>query len=737
MNPDNKKKNTADETTSEPPLKNYQEESNADKELQKALDEVPVKDYSDYEITVEARDHYEDALFSDDDSLEQALHGSKPEPQAEKHATDKSPSLTPEHSTEKKIEVDYRQFLTTGSQSGSFALNTETTSVNTQLIAIDGQLNSSIPAESTAITSSSSEIVTEAISKSKQDKKTTSKKSQPLKNLFSRYKEQFNEYYGRNLPERVLPLDFKFSALKPKKDFESLVSPYEINKLLSVKGKQLSSLLKQAEQDLATLTKCQLSNRARLQILDSYAPSLIEKIATIKGIQGKKPPFPHEEKRAAAAEYAQLVIKHLLTAYKQVYCSIYELANHHYGPQRKKANAVAFRIVELLCLEQNLLNVLHRPLPPGSAKTFNKIFHALSRYEPQTIEAPCKSLVFDTEHSIKAMFLRYQVLLSFEMMTLSPSLNKLLNQYLLEKQGTLTLLPPGDWNVPPSYHGQAWMINHDNTAGPVLTSTANTDRFTAIFIETSAFFNQIKTDYKECLSLIGTESPSHSSIALRGVAIQHSLSLMIELNRYIRFIETRSEPPSYSSFQPSSSKVYSGFSNSFAWLNHFHSKLNQKTIKTADNTTALPKQPSPGTTPWLSAMEDGETLYLQTSEQKGTPPLDIGYLLLMITLNEEGEEKALLSRITKVERLQPGTINVVVQKLGQQSTSVVIKYKNNGKVPGIISQQEGHYYLIVNHAEAFCSGETFEIILPDQSCAIIKIKGLKSITQQIQLLELE
>ena len=77
MNNDNKNNN--DNTAGkEPPLKNYQEQPEANNELQQAIDNVPVKDYSDYEITLETKDHYEDALFTDDESLDQALTASHP-----------------------------------------------------------------------------------------------------------------------------------------------------------------------------------------------------------------------------------------------------------------------------------------------------------------------------------------------------------------------------------------------------------------------------------------------------------------------------------------------------------------------------------------------------------------------------------------------------------------------------------------------------------------------------------
>ncbi len=144
--------------------------------------------------------------------------------------------------------------------------------------------------------------------------------------------------------------------------------------------------------------------------------------------------------------------------------------------------------------------------------------------------------------TIKELFIRYQTLLSFDLMTLSSTLYKLLNQYLAHNQDKLELLSPKDWNTPPTFSGKTWMIAHNNNDKPVLAAAASIDRFTAVFIRVDVFFNQVKSDYAQCLALIGSDKPVHNSLPLQSAAIQHSLTLLCELNRYINMIIAEDAP---------------------------------------------------------------------------------------------------------------------------------------------------------------------------------------------------
>jgi hypothetical protein len=143
------------------------------------------------------------------------------------------------------------------------------------------------------------------------------------------------------------------------------------------------------------------------------------------------------------------------------------------------------------------------------------------------------------------------------------------------------------------------------------------------------------------------------------------------------------------------------------------------------------------TTQWLCAMEDEQSLYLQTSEKKGTPPLDVGWLLLIDSNTEDNDEKLQLVRISRIERNPNNSINLVVEKIGNDSINVIINTTSVDKTPAIVTCSGDSRFLVTNHATRFWSGKSFETLLPNRTPAIMKIKGIKGLSQQLQILELE
>lgn len=59
--------------------KGYEENSEDKQGLLEAAASVPIKDYSDYEITIETKDEYADALFVDESALDSALNQAEDE----------------------------------------------------------------------------------------------------------------------------------------------------------------------------------------------------------------------------------------------------------------------------------------------------------------------------------------------------------------------------------------------------------------------------------------------------------------------------------------------------------------------------------------------------------------------------------------------------------------------------------------------------------------------------------
>lgn len=117
--------------------------------------------------------------------------------------------------------------------------------------------------------------------------------------------------------------------------------------------------------------------------------------------------------------------------------------------------------------------------------------------------------------------------------------------------------------------------------------------------------------------------------------------------------------------------------------------------------------------------------------------MDVGWLLLILRNTEDNDEILQLARITRIERSPNSTLNIIVEKIGNDSINVIIKKISGDNTPGIITCLEDRRFLLSNHATGFWTGKCLETLLPNRTTAVIKVKGIKGLSQQLQILELE
>lgn len=563
-------------------------------------------------------------------------------------------------------------------------------------------------------------------------KKPKSTIAEKAKALLSKNKAQFDEYFGRSLPERELDLGFIFPPQKAKKDLEPIVSTRDINKLFAIKGTSLNVIFKKSEEDLAKLVKCKLSKSQQLSLLDNYSQSLFEKFSSVIALYEKRP-CASDNKQVEMAEHALNVIKHLITGYKQVYAEIYQSANTLYGPQRETANTVAFQLLELIALEQRLAGTLHTQIPHASVKTFNTLFHALARYEPQTIGKHQHSAALDTQTTLEELFIRYQYGLLLDLMQLSSSQYKLLNNYLRLNIKNIQLLP---LDYLPTTDESIWIISHDSSDAPrLLTETLraqiSNSHFSPLCFRFQPFLNQIKQDYQESLNLFANNQSAHSSTVFETSTIEQTLTLLSTLNKLTTMIETQTANQSYSLYQAIKLRAYSGLSDSSSYFTHLCASQNIKSVQDEENEKELPAKPVASKNQWQCAMQDENSIHLQTIEAAAKIEMDIGVLLLLVITNDEQEE-IIPARITRLEREAQGKIKLILEKLGDQSTCISL-----AESPcAILTLQGEKRYLLTADRLPLGSQQAIEGFLPDGSKIVNNVVAFKAVSKNLQILEL-
>lgn len=755
-----------------PALKEYQQQPNAAAELQRAIESVPLKDYSEYEISLETKDHYEDALFSSDEDLDQALNEAATvakQPAPEQTQAEKSP---PDEQQVKVVrEIDFSVFLGAGEQTDD-AIEEAAEGAETDLPVVDAGLNGSpfMPpdGEDRAYSNAPRPALDKVDSGEREQSNSADTGKANIvaalaKKQYSQAKGQVDEYFGRSLPNRDLPLDFQFSAQKSKKEFDNIVSGYDIKKLFTTKGKGLHTILKTADEDLAKVVKCKMSRSNRQGLLDTYTEPLAKCIIALITLFERKPSAPDDDKRSEMIDNAQSALKNLINGYKQLYSSIYELSNYLYGPQRNNANALAKKLIDLLCLEQRLVVALQCPLPSSSAKTMNKLFVVLSQYEPQTINQSIDSLALQSKITISELFARYQLLLSLDLHYISSSLNQPLNHYIHQHRALLNVVP---LDQVPCVDEPAWVISHDCVEAPVRVAAEDiegqwqqceTAAHPLIFIQPRRFIRQIRLDFAQCLTSIGIRNHKLKNAALDGLKLQDALALLSALNYSLNMIENKNNTPTFSVYRPGNYRIYTGMESCSSYLAYYYAKSLKDASVQAKSSKELPPKPKVVGGAWTCAMEDEQRLYLQTIETKAGVMLDIGLPILITQLVQEdtdsdddealapakapsasanagGEETRIIGRIIRLERGQQGRISIIVEKIGNDAVSTCLLKSSTKDSAGIIAVEGNSRYYLSSHSEHYAAGTSFAVKLPNDLETVLTIAQLRAVSAKLQVL---
>jgi hypothetical protein len=706
---------------------------------------------------------FDDALFADDDELNKALEKAKSNSDEQTtNPTEPEKSAQTEDKTRATIEINFTQFLPANTKLGQItepALDTPTAKYH--LMAASQGVNGSQPGEVVQQASKSIFVLKKPTADRTQADETSLAATNPphplvtmIKTRAYNAKTQFDEYFGRSLPARDLALEFPTAALKPKKEFDSIVNTAGIKKLFSYKASSPLTVFKKADEQLGDISKCEISISHKLSLLDAYSTPLAENFRALITAFERKPSSPGGTKRIETSLYALGAIKHLINGYRQTYTQFYASSNYAYGPRRAKINRCAYRLIDLLCLEQRLSTSVQRALPSTSAKTMSKLYNALALYEPELLKQPSDSLALGKKCSINTLFTRYQVVRCFEMMTLSTTLHPIVYQYVNNNLSSLIIKSPSDLE---QISGSWLQIQHQNgdtarliNALPIEFTKEFTNELTKeqqpqVLIWAQTFFNTLKKDYAECLATLGNTTHSHSSKALATFDIKNVLTVLSALNLCVHHLENNTTPASYAAYQPITQTAYSELSNVVGYINHYYQKLKEPPRAKGEPVKSPANKPKASINEWLCAMEDENTLHLQTTESKSNMHLDIGEVVLFVRISDEEEEHHQLARVTRMERVQKTKLNLVLEKLGNKIAHAAVTFISDtakglaeGKtVAGLLSQKEQAHYLITSTTQNTYTDQIVTVKLPDDLEATSSIDQLISLSQKLQVLSLK
>lgn len=688
---------------------------------------------------VEERDSFDDALIQDEAVFEEDIRTGD----GFDGAIAKVGSGIGEEEITKEVSFD--EFLTESSRTGQFARIAE------QGKGVTGRSAKSVPTqEMTAILSqeaeengsdASSYITATPVRKGADQQQGLEIVKQGLQQA----KTRIDLYLGRSLPKRELSLDFLFVAPKSKKEVGELVGKGEIRAIFNQKGTSLNQIFERAGKQLSILAKSKISTGARHAYLEVFSAAFVEKLKTVIVGYENKPTVPDDPFRQQMAEFCLDGLHNLIYGYKQVYSEIYGLPNIGYGPQRATANSMAFHVFELVCLEQQLMGCVYKRLPAGSIATINKLFVVLSLYEPELVDEVRESEALGRPVSIRQMFLHIELASSFDLMYFSAQEHGMVNHYLDHHFAQLRFLT-GTEAVADTTTLKL-VMSHESRDPALVTRKVDSAAMPATVVVLDELFSTIKAHFAECLTLLEHRKPVHSSPVLAPRKISECLSMLGILNTFVEQMEKNTRVQTYNTYKAMEDlSVFAGFQECFMYFRDKNAgREDHRTMKDSlakRSSFMSDDKDSQEATMWFCAMETDRLMCLQTLETRFTVKMDVGWLMLILRKKDK-EEHTTLTRILRMERLQGGKVNLIVEKIGIKAVNVAFEpwlstEATKGQLlPALITTMADGKYFVAPNNDRFWKGRQFKVILPNKKQVPLMLDTLHAATSRFQVFRLQ
>lgn len=550
---------------------------------------------------------------------------------------------------------------------------------------------------------------------------------------------------GADLPARRVPLEFSFPQQKSKRAFNGVVSTHNIKKYFNSKSANALNLFKKAEQDLAVVIKCKLSAAHRLALLDCYVTELQPRLLQLIQAFEKRPSALQDDKRLQSSELAANALKHLIVGYKQVFSADYQSANFFYLLNRRRVRKCLRMLVELLCLEQLLNTAMQHEISTASIKSMNTIFSCIQLYEPDILEQIEPSIAIEDACTLTQLYAWFQLLSVIDSCKLSASQHRSLKRYIRQHLALFSYRKTENDSV---LTEQSWCIAYNDQHPPRLLAPKIQQQLDAfaqccrqelpqVVLGVQRFFNQVKEDHRSCLALVEAGNNRHALAGMDNLSPRHALAIIGSLHAEIQRNEWALNNPRYSTFRALGLRVYSDLEDCVSICNYrYHKKIQDQTKRNAGDKVSISHSPPKNScSDWLSAGEDEDHLYLQTSEPAADLLLDVGLLALCLKADDAGAE-SLLCQIVRVQRLPNERINIDMDILAREVSNVMIITTEERQIPALIAKNGNSHFLCCNHKVQFNSADTLTIVFPDEQQAEVQIQACYALSHYSQILKL-
>ncbi len=520
-------------------------------------------------------------------------------------------------------------------------------------------------------------------------------------------RERLKAYLGLGLPARELDLDFpppptNRRIKKPK------LSTMAIERELKQEGKVPLRRLEKIRDNMLKINNYRISSSARARVTQYYWHKAYSLAQQMYKTFGKVGTVPDKGNRAQHLDLTIELLDQLRKSYQYLFAHYYDLPNWRYGPNREKIYDVAFRILEVVQLQQQVSALRYRDLNTSTWRALNKVFFVMREYE--SVEVPIeltrsriKHKAAHVKETMSEVYLRIQLTGYFDALRYSVAQQRVLNIYIRSKSSSIFMSKLEQSSLLGIDH---LIVGYDQDHIPDTQSeaTPNQARGTLISLKTVradlfSIHNDLnKPENRQNQFLV-------KSTHFRKIPPKNRSSLFNILYRRIQ--------SDYSKFRSLTTRnavnllVYSGFMDCYELkLDQKRPEAQKRVLRShlAERSAFIGEdEQAEVQSLWYCLYKNSNTMLLQTQETRYTISLSVGSL---IAFSYKGENVPYtLAAVSKIERLIEGLVNIELTLVTDSAEAVTLtsitEEKVNGKkkkYPALLVAKPQGWLLVMHHS---------------------------------------
>lgn len=497
-------------------------------------------------------------------------------------------------------------------------------------------------------------------------------------------------------------------------------------------------LFQTATQFFSSFNRSIIKPNKRLELVSAIIGQVYPVLAeTIEKYRQQKYSLPENHVRRETLLAATSMVEQFSIAYKHVFkVDVTEAVAKNY----ERMSMCAFRIMELIRIEQRLRALRYQNLPAGTWEDCNKVFFYL--FDHADIEKEFKLLGTASRWvkskgaashrlpscSIKKLYFSIQLFGVLDITTWPVWLFQVSDQYLEFVDDALCIIPD---------HGQevaaGWLITAINYNRAASFKRLEVMRSPSIIIDYSNLYNYLVVEHESLTKkrMLDDYDESQLSEPLKNIHKYDRIPVLETILLSLRERERHNKR--HAAIDSESFRIYFGFDESYRLLSDMAQTDKKQLREMRDFIDTLAGKSSMVLDDQQTSMRGWEMinfstggLLLGTEESDFTSPIEMGQVVAFTPSNQE--KQPLLGCVTRVQRSRYRNVEIAIFRLSTHAEAALVIQTGKDSTKGLpvilMRDMDEKWKILVPNQYNFVSGTPLQIIRADGKRIPARLGGL-------------